>query len=74
MLANNLTLRLNGRVKYEITSITTISGASTIGTPSGKKNEKNLKPCFINAITVTKIKITKAIISVTAIWLVNVKL
>jgi hypothetical protein len=74
MLANSLTLRLNGRVKYEITSITIISGESTIGTPAGRKNEKNLKPCFMNAMIVTIRKIATAIVSVTAIWLVKVKL
>ena len=74
ILANNLTLRLNGRVKYEITSITMISGERTIGTPAGKKNEKNLKPCFMNAMNVTMRKIATAMVSVTAMWLVKVKL
>ena len=74
ILANNRTLRLNGRVKYEMTSITIINGESIIGTPAGRKNEKNLKPCFMNAMIVTIRKITTDIVSVTAIWLVKVKL
>ena len=67
ILAKSRILRLNGRVKYEITSIAIINGAKNMGTPEGKKNEKNRVPCLKNATIVTKTKITSAIVSVTAI-------
>ena len=74
IFAKSLILRLKGRVKYDITSITIINGAKNIGTPAGKKNEKNRVPCLKKAMMVTKTKITSAIDRVTAIWLVKVKL
>ena len=67
MLAKSLILRLKGRVKYDITSIAIINGAKNMGTPAGKKNEKNRVPCLKNATIVTKIKITNAMVRVTAI-------
>ena len=40
MLANNLTDKLIGLLRYEIISITTIRGNKTIGTPLGTNNFK----------------------------------
>ena len=48
MLANNLTDKLTGLLKYEIISITTIKGKSITGTPFGTKSSRYLMPCFIN--------------------------
>ena len=72
MFANNLTDKLIGLLKYEIISITTIKGNSTIGTPLGTNSFKYPKPCFINPIIVTPIKMNAASIKVTIMWLVTV--
>ena len=40
ILANNLTDKLIGLLRYEITSITIINGSKTIGTPLGTKSFK----------------------------------
>ena len=57
MFANNLTDKLTGLLKYEIISITVISGKSTVGTPLGTNILKYLKPCLTNPIIVTAMKI-----------------
>jgi hypothetical protein len=44
MLAASLTDKLTGRERYEIISIGISRGAKNIGTPGGKKIEKNFKP------------------------------
>ena len=72
IFANNLTDKLTGLLKYEIISITVISGKSTAGTPLGTNILKYLKPCLTNPIIVTAINIKRAIIKVTIIWLVTV--
>ena len=72
ILANNLTDKLTGLLKYEIISIIVIKGKSTAGTPLGTNILKYLNPCLANPIIVTAIKINKAIIKVTMIWLVTV--
>ena len=59
MLANNLTDKLTGLLRYEITSITIINGSKTIGTPLGTKSFKYPSPCFIKPIIVTPIKINE---------------
>ena len=65
MFANNLTDKLTGLLKYEIISIIVINGSRTTGTPLGTNMLKYLKPCLINPIIVTAIKINKAMINVT---------
>tara|TARA_B100000674_G_C37422774_1_gene725830 strand:+ start:179 stop:523 length:345 start_codon:yes stop_codon:yes gene_type:complete len=72
MLANNLTDRLIGLLKYEIISIITINGNKTIGTPLGTNNFKYPKPCLIKPIIVTPININAAKTKVTIMWLVTV--
>ena len=72
MFANNLTDKLTGLVKYEITSITTNSGNNAFGTPLGTKKLKNFIPCIINPISVTPKNITIASAKVTIMWLVTV--
>ena len=67
MLANNLTERLIGLLKYEIISIITINGNKTIGTPLGTNNFRYPMPCLINPIIVTPIKINAASTNVTII-------
>ena len=67
IFANNLTERLIGLVKYDITSITTNSGSIKTGTPFGTKKPKKPKPCLTNPITVTPINISIARANVTAI-------
>jgi hypothetical protein len=67
MLANSLTDKLIGRIKYEIISIGIRRGARAIGTPDGKKYVKNLKPCLNRAIKVTPKNIMAANVKVTAI-------
>ena len=56
----------------EIISIMVINGSRTAGTPLGTKILRYLRPCFANPIIVTDIKINKAKIKVTMIWLVTV--
>ena len=72
MFANNLTDKLAGLLKYEMISMIVIKGKSTAGTPLGTNILKYLNPCFTNPIIITAIKINKAIIKVTIIWLVTV--
>ena len=69
-----LTVDIALNATEQILSQTINNGARKIGTPAGKKNEKNRVPCLKNAMMVTKTKITSAIDRVTAIWLVKVKL
>ena len=45
-----------------------------MGTPGGIKKVKKCSLCFKSPIMVTPMKITNAIVKVTTIWLVNVKL
>jgi F-type H+-transporting ATPase subunit a len=52
-------------VVIEIISITTIKGSNTAGTPLGTNNFKYPKPCLINPIIVTPIKIKAAKTNVT---------
>ena len=73
IFANNLTDKLTGLLKYDIISITVINGNNTVGTPLGTNILKYLKPCLTNPIIVTAMKINKAKIRVTIIWLVTVK-
>ena len=72
IFANNRTDKLTGLLKYEIISIITIKGKSTIGTPFGKKSSKYLNPCFTKPKIVTPIKTIAASTNVTTIWLVTV--
>ena len=67
MFANKRTERLTGRLKYEIISITVMSGSKTIGTPLGTNSFKYPKPCFKKPIIVTATKIKIANKSVTII-------
>ena len=46
------------------------SGAIKIGTPGGRKNEKNFMRCLAIAMTVMATKIKAAMAKVTARWLV----
>ena len=73
ILANNLTERLIGLLKYEIISMTTINGNKTIGTPLGTNSFKYPNLCLIKPIIVTPIKINPAKTKVTIMWLVTVK-
>ena len=50
------------------------NGAMAMGTPWGRKNEKNFMPCLKMAISVTAMKMKAASVKVTARWLVKVKL
>ena len=72
ILANNLTDKLTGLLKYEIISIIVINGSNNVGTPLGTKSFKYPKPCFIKPMTVTATKIKIANSKVTIIWLVTV--
>jgi hypothetical protein len=51
-------------------SIMTISGASTIGAPSGRKYEKKCSPCVRMATAVARQMTKMASAPVTAMWLV----
>ena len=65
MLAKSLTDRLIGLLKYEIISIMTINGSNTIGTPLGTNNFRYPKPCLMNPMIVTQMKINAARTNVT---------
>ena len=65
MLAKSLTDRLIGLLKYEIISITTINGSNTIGTPLGTNNFRYQKPCLMNPMIVTPMKMNAARTNVT---------
>ena len=60
ILANSLTDKLTGLLKYEIISITDIIGSKTIGTPLGTNIFKYLKPCIIKPNIVTPMKMNNA--------------
>ena len=71
IFANNLTDKLTGLLRYEIISIITINGNSTVGTPLGTKSSKYLIPCLTNPITVTPIKTIAAKANVTIIGFIK---
>ena len=61
---------LSDRIRNVVQSC--FNGKRIVGTPLGTKMLRYLKPCFANPIIVTAIKMNKAKIKVTIIWLVTV--
>ena len=59
--------RLIGRDKKDKNSITNNMGASHVGVPCGKNNDKKCIPCLMKPVKVTKRKITAATANVTII-------
>ena len=74
IFANNRIARLRTLAKNEINSITTKNGATTIGTPGGKKNPTTLALCSKIAKIVTPKKNWKDKKKVRTTELVSVKL
>ena len=64
ILANKRIDKVNTLIKYDITSIVTSRGIIKIGTPFGKKIEKNLNPCFRIPIMLIPTKIDSAKLNV----------
>jgi hypothetical protein len=73
MLANRRRDKLKVLIKYEINSITTISGSRAFGTPEGTNKERKRSLCNCNPKNrIPRLK-EKANKKVTMMWLVGVK-